>query len=405
MKLQTIAILSLALNVALATSLMLRPDRVIEREDIVSEPVVPFVASAPPAATTTFHWRQVESADYCAYIANLRSIGCPEETIRDIIVEDVNKLYGPRYAALADSAPELRWWGRFEKRKPVRGELAARLCALNDERRTLLQRLLGADALTDPTFMELDAAAVREQTTFAFLPEGKRAVVRDFVSRYQALQDWSEAQWKELPSDEREARERELRESRRRELATLLTPEEIREFELRDSVTANVLRQQYGGGDLTEAEFRKLYDLRRDFEERHPDARSEDWKQLDAEIANAIGPERFDDIQRQNDLMWRAMQNMASEHALSLESMQNAYSIQGDYMETMTQALGQMFADPQQNPQPLREIAAQMDARLAQIIGEDTLRELDRVGALPRLVIQDDGKRKTYSFSRHAFGE
>jgi hypothetical protein len=43
----------------------------------------------------------VESADYRAYIANLRRIGCPEQTLRDIILADVNMLYTPRYAALA----------------------------------------------------------------------------------------------------------------------------------------------------------------------------------------------------------------------------------------------------------------------------------------------------------------
>src|SRR6267143_1034937 len=30
-------------------------------------------------------WRAVESPDYRQYLANLRAIGCPEETIRDII--------------------------------------------------------------------------------------------------------------------------------------------------------------------------------------------------------------------------------------------------------------------------------------------------------------------------------
>src|SRR5437867_3702515 len=45
-----------------------------------------------------FHWSQVESRDYRQYIANLRSIGCPEQTIRDIILADVNKLFEPREA-------------------------------------------------------------------------------------------------------------------------------------------------------------------------------------------------------------------------------------------------------------------------------------------------------------------
>src|SRR5437867_256418 len=43
-------------------------------------------AAASSKADQKFDWRMVESEDYKKYIANLRYIGCPEETIRDIII-------------------------------------------------------------------------------------------------------------------------------------------------------------------------------------------------------------------------------------------------------------------------------------------------------------------------------
>src|SRR5690242_8782620 len=43
-----------------------------------------------------FSWREVESPDYPTYIANLRDIGCPEQTIRDIIIADINNLFAKR---------------------------------------------------------------------------------------------------------------------------------------------------------------------------------------------------------------------------------------------------------------------------------------------------------------------
>jgi len=45
-----------------------------------------------------FSWQEVESADYPTYIANLRYIGCPEQTIRDIIIADINALYARKRA-------------------------------------------------------------------------------------------------------------------------------------------------------------------------------------------------------------------------------------------------------------------------------------------------------------------
>src|SRR5712671_1846172 len=61
-------------------------------------------ASAAQAKTNTivrrqfFSWQEVESPDYPTYVANLRDIGCPEQTIRDIIIADVNSLYAKRRA-------------------------------------------------------------------------------------------------------------------------------------------------------------------------------------------------------------------------------------------------------------------------------------------------------------------
>src|SRR4051812_35254703 len=58
--------------------------------------------SAEPAkAMQSFDWRLVESGDYKKYIANLRAIGCPEETIRDIIMADVTNLFASRKKALS----------------------------------------------------------------------------------------------------------------------------------------------------------------------------------------------------------------------------------------------------------------------------------------------------------------
>lgn len=40
-----------------------------------------------------FHWNQVESEDYAVFIANLRGIGCPEQTIHQIISGEVATMY------------------------------------------------------------------------------------------------------------------------------------------------------------------------------------------------------------------------------------------------------------------------------------------------------------------------
>src|SRR5262245_12164353 len=65
-------------------------------------------AHLPYLETGRFQWSHIESQDYRTYIANLRSIGCPGQTIRDIIVADVHGLDAPRYLELELKQPSIK---------------------------------------------------------------------------------------------------------------------------------------------------------------------------------------------------------------------------------------------------------------------------------------------------------
>src|SRR6267143_1193334 len=60
--------------------------------------------------TNQFHWGQLESEDYRTYIARLRSIGCPEQTIRDIIIADLDKLFAPKISLASGHRKNLKYW-------------------------------------------------------------------------------------------------------------------------------------------------------------------------------------------------------------------------------------------------------------------------------------------------------
>src|SRR6188474_1966258 len=101
--------------------------------------------------STALDWRIVESEDYKKYIANLRAIGCPEETIRDIITADVNKLFEQRRSEVTGSTNKFQFWktGTFftdmfnEEKLNKHRELAK-------EKRDLLKELLGVDVAEKP---------------------------------------------------------------------------------------------------------------------------------------------------------------------------------------------------------------------------------------------------------------
>src|SRR5262245_38039762 len=90
-----------------------------------------------------FHWSQIESSDYRTYVANLHAIGCPEQTIRDIITSDVSATFASRRIELeqAQRAPEL---AGIDRSMPwSQGEALARL---RDEEIQVIELLLGPQA-------------------------------------------------------------------------------------------------------------------------------------------------------------------------------------------------------------------------------------------------------------------
>src|SRR5947207_2181457 len=158
MKWRILVVGSVLLNAALIAAYLTKSRAVVPASDeAAATPEIKIVRTANQArslrpltvdvsTTNSFRWASVESPDYREYIANLRAIGCPEETIRDIVIADVNKLFGSRIAALYPTAKDYKFW-RVEDRA-AREEDRAReqkRRQIDKEKRALIKELLGID--------------------------------------------------------------------------------------------------------------------------------------------------------------------------------------------------------------------------------------------------------------------
>ncbi|MGO8679019.1 MAG: hypothetical protein ACLQVX_24530 [Limisphaerales bacterium] len=206
-------------------------------------------APSPPA--NRFDWRQVESSDYRQYIANLRAIGCPEETIRDIIVADVTKLFNSRKKGLLPSRFE--YWRTGANPSSLNEEQIKTLSALDGERRALLKSLLGdtgeevADHFTEPDFYDF---------TFGFLSREKQQQIKEIDDLYAAKESDMRIQGTLTP-EKRQAIEA-LHVAKEAEMERLLGPEDKQEYDWRVSPTATKIRFAFTGCDLTEREFQEI---------------------------------------------------------------------------------------------------------------------------------------------------
>ena len=322
MRWRVLLILSLLANVALAAGLLIFHHRAVSEARIASleETNTTLVKTNFVVRRQFLSWSHVESPDYTTYIANLRSIGCPEQTIRDIIIADVNALYAKRRATEIIS-PSQEWW-RSEPDPQVVKLAADKYIALDNERRALLAKLLGPDweggdlaGLPRPT---RQGVALYGPILGVLSTDTKQAVENisaQAQDRMQAYLDEMRSAGKN-PDPAELAR---LRAETRAQLAAVLSPGQLEEYLLRYSQTSNDLRADLGKikyFNATPDEFRALFRATDSFNQQIEllgnandpvtvAQRNSLEQQRDNALRLALGPDRFQMYQKLHDPLYQ----------------------------------------------------------------------------------------------------
>lgn len=282
-----------------------------------------------------FDWRMVESEDYRKYIANLRSIGCPEETIRDIIVADVNKLFESRRKELAGPKKKFEFWKpgglmgtmldpeRMEKER-----------ALNQEKRALLVELLGTVPDDKPDL--LAGATGQIEAMFDFLPPEKRNKVFEMMQDMQTKIQKAMKSGLPDPEDIRKA----MKESEAA-LAGILSPEELLDYNLRFSMTANMIRMQLASFEPTEQEFLDVFKLKKAYDDEYglgglgaimlkgaeKEKQEAANKALEDQVKSLLGDTRYAEYKRSQDLNFQAIYRITEKENLGKDAAIKVYDM------------------------------------------------------------------------------
>jgi LysM repeat protein len=342
MRWRVIALVSFGVNIVLAAVLCFAP-----------RPAARAPAAAPDSFATNqakpnivlrrqlFSWREVESADYPTYVANLRSIGCPEQTVRDIIIADVNVVYS-RKRALDLVTADQQWWRSVPDPNVVRAA-AQKVRELEVERRSLLTRLLG------PNWETGDLVSIPRPSRPGVLLDGatlgslsvetKQAVQNVSTRSQERMQAYLDAQ-RNAGKDPDPVELAKLRQQTRDDLARLLSPPELEEFLLRYSQVANDLRADFGQlhfFDPSPDEFRAVFRATDVLDQRIQlladakdpgslQARKALEDQRENAIKTALGPKRYEQYRLLHDPTYRDAV-AAAEEAGTPEAAQALYAI------------------------------------------------------------------------------
>ena len=340
-------------------------------------------ASNPSLA---FQWSELESKDYREYVERLRAVGCPEQTIRDLIIADLDKLYAARIRSLQPLRKTLNFWESEESELANNYDTRVwqqKEHEIEREKAKVLKDLLGVDLAAERQRNKGQVDAFDRR--LGFLPEDKRAEIRDVVEsleeQEQAIRGKSWDTGLALSEEER-TRLRELTAKREEQLNLLLTPEQKELYDLSSSPTADALRHDLYGMGATEQEFRAVFDIRKGLEAAWPKdqvdtsdpATLKAWGgalvEMEEKLKTTLGDERFAMYQRGQDYRFHELNGTVSRFGLTRDKAAEAY----EYLRLAQQEAARVMESPNLSPEQKMEIGARIeeesDRAMRELIGE-----------------------------------
>lgn len=352
-----------------------RPLRVTE---ITHEPA-PMVVEVTPA----FHWRELESTDFRVYMANLRAIGCPEDTVRDLLVAEVKDLFDRRLAAIVARLDPRLWEllldrERFETEAEPVGE---DIKAVDKEREAVFQALFGE---TNPKTSAQRADREAEQTCrtarlLDFLSEGKRQQVLELQARTETASEALRRAARSGGSQDVSRQLRELKEAEERALRQVLSPEEYAEWQLRRSGAAAGCAELGDFRTRDETEVRTLTRILHEQQQalgrlknKDPDAktrRAEIQQQTDAQLRQLLGDERLAELRQAQNADYERTRRVTERFGLPAETAAQAWEMQRQAAAFARQAQADAALSVETRPAALQALRAETERSLNDLLG------------------------------------
>ena len=344
---------SLVANAAWFTTTLLRPSGSPDSTAIATRDDIGRASrSGEPAASRGSAARAIGSDDRSLAAAfksddpeqlrdALRALGVDDALVRQIVGARLWKNYETRLKAIGkqpdDNAAE--WWknpGHFNPRGQTR-EQREEMRRIQREFQAENERLLGPPDLHENPWLERQ---------YGFLPAEKRRLLQQTEQDYNELigEINNETSGFMLPSDREQLRF--LQEEKRRDLESLLSPEELRAYDLRNSPTAQQLRWKMTKMNATEAEYLQIFDLQQNFDalyshntpfaepverdQAYWKARQEAEKELNAQIRATIGEDRYLDYVMSNDHGFQQVQAATQRLGLPEDTPRKLYALRNE---------------------------------------------------------------------------
>lgn len=297
-------------------------------------------AATSASAVNAKTWSNLQTSDLKTLVERLRAAGFPSSVIRSIISSQISERYTVQRKALLANQGETPYWQR-----PAYAYDAKVMAALRDSYRQQMKdvkELLGPDA---DSASDVDHAWQRRQ--YGDLPADKLEQMQSIVSDYSDLRNeiYAKANGVLLPEDREKLAL--LEKEQHADLAAALTPEELENYELRSSATANAIRSQLSIFKPTEQEFRGLFDATRAAEAQYGALTSSGAANMEqvgkiraavlADLQNKMSPERYAELEEATDPKYQMTNRLVARLDLPASTAVAVVAIQQDTQQRLAE--------------------------------------------------------------------
>jgi hypothetical protein len=395
-------VLSLGANLAFAVLFVSRPASVppafrefflrhAKDPASVSASTVPAAGSAKNSGGSPL-WSTLDTGDLRALVDRLKAAGFPIHAIRAIVQSLVAERYDARLRELSQPDLDAPFW----KPSPLPGMDPKRLAEylrLNRERAALLKELLGNFVYRDD-----GGLTTAEARRYGTLPPAKIDALARIEADYTDLEREVRVAMNNIVLPEDREKLALLEREKRADLAVLLTPEELAEYDMRSSPITARLRPAMGLFNPTEAEFRTIFAIEQAYndrvsptslatmtpEDRRQFAQNRAAAQYEMEhrLAAALGEQRYADFTRASDRDFQQITQLAAQQNLPPEAAAQAFDLRNRVLQESARIYGDDTMDHAQKLAAFQSLAqnarAQFVATLGPAAGGAYVRMADR---------------------------
>jgi hypothetical protein len=286
------------------------------------------------AATQAQFWSALQPDDLPGLVARLRAAGFPPTIIRSVVSAQLQTRFAARMDELVASVVDIPYWQPALNNSFTNPKFYEEQSQIYRERSRLLRELMGDDffasAGSDPT------AAQRRR--FGDLPKAKISLVQQIEEDYAELASQARAATGGIILPEDREKLALLDREKHADLAALLSPQEVEDYEMRSSAVTSRLRPALTLMDATESEFRAIFQVQQQYNDRINPAggvsngemmqrRRDATQEMNDRLKVALGEARATEFLRASNYEFQSLAQIAQRENLPLAAAASAFDL------------------------------------------------------------------------------